>query len=100
VLSWWPTGAADLHAGHQETSLLLALAPDTVHLDRAAPGAAGSLAELLPRLREGGVGAVSPNGVLGDPRSASANEGRALLARLVDDLVATVAMWAEARSQP
>jgi creatinine amidohydrolase len=44
----------------------------------------------MPRLRAGGVRAVSPNGVLGDPAGASAGEGRALLAAAVADLVAFV----------
>ncbi len=44
------------------------------------------LAELLPRLRSEGVRAVSPNGVLGDPAGASAEEGQALLAAAIADL--------------
>ena len=39
-----------------------------------------------PLLREQGVRAVSPNGVLGDPDGASAAEGERLLARLADSL--------------
>lgn len=79
---------ADPHAGHRETSLMLHLAPDTVRLDRAAPGATADLTELLPRLATGGVRAVSANGVLGDPTGASAREGASIFdgmaARLVD----------------
>jgi mycofactocin precursor peptide peptidase len=44
-------------------------------------------------LRADGVRAVSPNGVLGDPRGAAAAEGRELLAALADDLVAAVDRW-------
>ncbi len=73
----------DAHAGRAETSLLLHLAPDAVRLDRAEPGATQDVRELLPAMREGGVRAVSPNGVLGDPAGASAAEGRSLLDRLV-----------------
>ena len=48
----------------------------------------------MPALRAGGVAAISPNGVLGDPTGASAEEGTALLDRLTDDLVAVVeARW-------
>jgi creatinine amidohydrolase/Fe(II)-dependent formamide hydrolase-like protein len=36
----------------------------------------------MTRLRSGGVRAVSPNGVLGDPSSATAAEGRRLLAQV------------------
>jgi len=45
-------------------------------------------------LRSGGVRAVSPNGVLGDPTGASAEEGRALLDSLVGDLVSCVDRFA------
>lgn len=76
----------DAHAGRTETSLLLHLDPTAVRLDRVEVGATGPLAELLPVMRTGGVRAVSPNGVLGDPTGASAAEGAALFERIVDDL--------------
>jgi creatinine amidohydrolase len=41
-------------------------------------------------LRARGVRAVSPNGVLGDATGAGPEEGRAIFARLVDDLAACV----------
>ena len=63
---------ADTHAGHAETSLMLHLHPDLVRMDRAAPGCTRPLAEILPALRDGGVAAVSPSGVLGDPTTATA----------------------------
>ena len=44
-------------------------------------------------MRSGGVGAVSANGVLGDPRMATASHGRSLLTRLSIDLVAAVDEW-------
>ena len=50
------------------------------------PGNVEPLGALMPRLRAGGVRAVAPNGVLGDPRGASAEEGRALLAAATADL--------------
>lgn len=78
----------DVHAGRAETSLLLHLAPERVTMSAAEAGAEQPLAELLPRLRAEGVRAVSPNGVLGDPRRADAAAGARLLQRLVDDLVA------------
>lgn len=95
VLAWVPrvTGG-DAHAGRTETSMLLALDPDLVRTDRAEPGAVETLAELMPRLREGGVAAVAPNGVLGDPTGASVEEGRTLVVTLVADLVAAVYAWA------
>ena len=75
----------DAHAGRTETSLMLALAPELVGPARPV-GATAPLAVLLPALRAGGVRAVSAEGVLGDATGASAQEGGALVARLVDDL--------------
>jgi creatinine amidohydrolase len=95
ALAWLPSvPGGDAHAGRTETSLLLALAPATVRLDEAEPGDTRPLAEVMPELRSGGVAAVSRNGVLGDPRGASAAEGERLLAALTDDLVRAVAAWA------
>lgn len=73
-------GASDAHAGRIETSLMLHLAPDDVRIERAEAGETRPLELILPALRAGGVAAVSPNGVLGDPSGASADEGAALLA--------------------
>jgi creatinine amidohydrolase len=94
VLPWWPhVPDGDAHAGRTETSLLLAVRPDLVRRERAEAGATEPLAALAGRLRTDGVRAVSPNGVLGDPRSATDEEGRELLARLTEQLVAAVDGW-------
>jgi creatinine amidohydrolase len=99
ALPWWPClPGSDAHAGRTETSLLLALRPDLVRLDAAAPGETAPLAVIASRLRTVGVRAVAPSGVLGDPSGASAEEGRALLDRMVGDLTAAVESWLEARS--
>jgi mycofactocin precursor peptide peptidase len=76
-----PTG--DAHAGRTETSLLLHLDPRAVDLARAEPGELAPARELMDRLRAEGVRPVSQNGVLGDPRGATASEGERLLAELV-----------------
>ncbi len=81
---------ADAHAGRFETSLMLALAPEAVHLHRARRGDTRPLAEIMPLMREDGVRAVSANGVLGDPAGASAAEGGRLLAQLADRLNQTM----------
>ena len=94
VLAWSPrVEGGDAHAGRTETSLLLALRPDRVALAAAEPGNTAPLAELLPSLRLGGVVAVAPNGVLGDPAGASAAEGDALLDTLTADLAGAVRAW-------
>jgi creatinine amidohydrolase len=84
----------DSHAGRVETSLALVLAPDDVRLERATRGALEPLSELLPRMRAGGIASVSPNGVLGDPSGASAQEGEQLLQSMVADLCSSVLAWA------
>ena len=97
VTGWWPRWGGDLHAGRTETSLLLAVDPDRVRPDAAEAGDARPLEVLLPELRAGGVRSVSPNGVLGDPAGAGADEGRALLRDAADDLARTVALLRDGR---
>jgi creatinine amidohydrolase len=89
AVAWTSTALpdADAHAGETETSLLRHLAPWVVRVDLMAPGATEPVAELMPRLRAEGVRAVSPNGVLGDPTTSSAERGRELFERLVSTLV-------------
>lgn len=92
VRAWsprWP----DAHAGRAETSIMLAIAPTLVRAARIVPGNAAPIAELLPRLRSGGVREVSPSGILGDPTGASAQEGRALLAAAVADAARFIDGW-------
>jgi creatinine amidohydrolase len=103
VLAWsprWPTrrdgGPADLHAGRIETSLMLAIDPGLVRLQLAAAGPHASLDEL----RVGGVRAVSPSGVLGDPSGASGGEGERLIAAFVEDLVHQIERWRPIETTP
>lgn len=74
----------DGHAGRSETSLMLHLHPGLVRIELAEPGVSVPVADLAPRLRDAGVRTVSPNGVLGDPRGASAAEGARLFAAILD----------------
>ena len=96
VLAWWPSwprrrdgGPADLHAGRIETSLMLAIDPGLVRLERATPGPDTTVEELRRR----GVKATSPSGVLGDPAGASGGEGERFIAAFVDDLVHQIERW-------
>lgn len=93
VLLFMPSWKGEPHAGHPETSMLLALSPELVRMELAVAGDLRPLAETLPLLRSGGVRAVSANGVLGDPRSASAPAGHELLAALAAQLLADVESW-------
>jgi mycofactocin system creatininase family protein len=94
VLAWWPhVRNGDAHAGETETSMMLAIAPALVRMSRAEAGRPEPLVDLIDELRAEGVRAVSPNGILGDPRGATAVHGKALLTRLTIDLVAAVDEW-------
>lgn len=93
VRGWSPSWPGDAHAGRTETSVMLELAPESVALAKASPGATAPLRELMPALVQGGVAAVSDNGVLGDPAGASVAEGRELLASAVAQLTVIVMAW-------
>jgi len=88
-VGWLPCaprgGAGDAHAGRDETSMMLHLAPERVRVDAAEAGATEPLADLMPAMVAGGVAAVSANGVLGDPAGATAEEGARLLGSIVAD---------------
>jgi creatinine amidohydrolase len=92
AVGWLPcrTESVDLHAGRTETSLMLHLRPGAVRLDLAEAGDTRPLAEILPDLLTGGVAAVSPSGVLGDPTGATAEEGEQVLAAMVEEIVTAV----------
>ncbi|OZF57494.1 mycofactocin biosynthesis peptidyl-dipeptidase MftE [Rhodococcus sp. 14-2470-1b] len=94
-VAWLPcvVPGADAHAGRTETSLLLHLSPEVVDESRIEVGNTNSLADLLPVLRSGGVRAVAPNGVLGDPRGSSAAEGEAVLGQMCVFAVNALKRW-------
>jgi creatinine amidohydrolase len=81
-----PAGPAFYHADEVETSIILALRPELVHMDRAVAG----YPQMPPTL--GAVptdlAAISSSGVFGDPRRASADKGRRLLELLGEQAVA------------
>jgi mycofactocin precursor peptide peptidase len=93
VTLFQPAWEGDPHAGHHETALQLVLHPQAVRMDRAVAGNTQPLATLMPLLRTGGVRAVSPSGVLGDPTAATEADGESLLGDLGDALVRHVAAW-------
>ncbi|MBS7547161.1 mycofactocin biosynthesis peptidyl-dipeptidase MftE [Dietzia massiliensis] len=83
----------DTHAGHTETSLMLHLHPHLVRVDLAARGCVRPLPQILPAMRDDGVAAVSPSGVLGDPTTATAADGERLWGLLVADARARLDGW-------
>ncbi len=92
ALVWWPhVPDGDPHAGHTETSLMLALDPDAVRTDRAVAGPTPTTAALI----EHGVRAASPTGVLGDPTGATVGDGWHMFDLLAGQLVEAVRNWVE-----
>jgi len=88
-VAWVPCriDGADAHAGHTETSLMLHLCPSGVRWEHAAAGNSTPIADLLPDLMRGGVRSASPNGVLGDPSGASAEQGADYLETMVRNVL-------------
>ena len=70
------------HGGHFETSIMLAIAPDRVDMASAVAGHIGPAASASAKLRSEGMAALSPVGIIGDPRGATADGRRALSRRL------------------
>ena len=73
-----------LHGGEWETSMMLALRPELVDMERAVPGYTGDLESAIPRFFAEGVHALTETGVIGDPTRASAENGRKYVQRIVD----------------
>ena len=70
--------STELHAGEVETSQMLAIAPETVHMDRAA-----DFVPAVPRpyLNYGSIFRATPSGVWGEPTLASAEKGELIFRR-------------------
>ena len=69
-----PLAEGGLHAGEWETSMLMSIHPELVHLDRAEPGYTGDMQAAVAAF-ERGVHELAPNGVIGDPSQSSAEHG-------------------------
>ena len=81
-----------MHAGHSETALMLALAPDTVRMEYAAANypPAFPIKLLSPDGRPACAWSArdfGPSGVIGDPTSATVEQGREILETLSDSWV-------------
>ena len=73
------------HADEIETSIMLAIAPETVHWDQAR----ACLGEMVPgpfNRSDPGRPNYSPDGVYGDPRAATRDKGMVLLQAMLEDL--------------
>ena len=75
------------HAGENETSMMMALEPGLVVSGRFAPGYLGPTGEAeFKIILERGMPALTPNGVLGDPRKASREKGEIYVERFAQFL--------------
>ena len=87
IASWWPRiQGADAHAGNTETSLMLAINPQSVRLEKLDIGNVQPMSELRHDLQTQGVKAVSENGILGNASTATAKHGEEILTALTNDL--------------
>ncbi len=73
------------HSGEWETSLMLAFRPEQVKMAQAAAGFVGPLSEIMEKVF-GGIQNLDENGVLGDPRPASAAAGEQYFEEIIDYL--------------
>jgi creatinine amidohydrolase len=73
------------HSGEWETSLMLALKPELVKMDWAAEGFVGELSEIMSKVFDG-IQYLDQNGVLGDPRPATAEAGKKYLKDIIEFL--------------
>lgn len=70
-----PLAEGGLHAGEWETSMLMSIHPELVHLERGEPGYTGDMESAVSAIFGSGVHALAPNGVIGDPSQASPEHG-------------------------
>jgi creatinine amidohydrolase len=88
------------HANELETSLVLAVAPDRVRMELAAPDiqpwmhAPDAIADRSPLTRDpGALGKFCPSGVIGDPTLATAEKGEAVIQAYVAEIAAYLRSW-------
>ncbi|KFL27851.1 creatinine amidohydrolase [Devosia sp. 17-2-E-8] len=86
-----PAGNHFYHADEVETSMMLALAAETVAMDKAAPEypAFPETFGLEPMQ----LSTFNRSGVFGDPRPASAEKGEALIGKIVAESLRLAAIW-------
>lgn len=92
AINYWSGMHRELdHAGEVETSLVLAISPQLVRMDKAEPNmrklSKSRIAYSTITTIPGSFPKVTGNGVWGDPRSASKEKGETLLKEIVGNLV-------------
>jgi creatinine amidohydrolase len=96
TLHYWQMMTPEFdHAGEVETSLVLAIAPELVHMDRAMPNSKNlsksSAAYSSLTNAPGSFPRITGNGVWGDPMKATASKGDKLIKEIIANLTKTIA---------
>lgn len=86
-----PAGPGFYHADEVETSIMLALAPATVRMDRAKPEYP-DFPELFGS-EPMKLSAFNTSGVFGDPRPATAEKGEAMIAGIAAESLRLIDLW-------
>ncbi len=82
---------------HRNVCIATYFAGPTCGSTSASPATARRWPKLMPQMRQGGVAAVSELGVLGDPTTATAEEGERIFAEMVDACSRRITRWAPDR---
>lgn len=96
ILHYWHMMKPDFdHAGEVETSLVLAIAPELVHMDRARPNSKNLFKSRVAYSSltntPGSFPKITGNGVWGDPMRASTSKGDKLIKEIIANLTKTIA---------
>ncbi len=86
-----PAGPGFYHADEVETSMMLALAPETVRMERAQPEYP-EFPELFGS-EPMKLSAFNHSGVFGDPRPATADKGEAMIAGIAAESLRLISVW-------
>jgi creatinine amidohydrolase len=79
------------HAGENETSIMMALENNLVLKDKFEPGYLGPTTDKeIGIILDKGMPALTKNGIIGDPRKASAEKGEIYIERLADFLACEI----------
>jgi creatinine amidohydrolase len=95
IMNYWQLMTPEFdHAGEVETSLVLAIAPELVHMDRAMPNSKNlTKSQVAYRSLTNAPGSfpkITGNGVWGNPTKASASKGDKLIKEITANLAKTV----------
>lgn len=95
TLHYWQMMTPEFdHAGEVETSLVLAIAPELVHMDRAMPNSKDlSKSKAAYRSLTNAPGSfpnITGNGVWGDPMKATASKGDKMIKEILANLTKTI----------